>query len=115
MAERYFVRTTQPLKKVAVLFTPDVEYYLTGFRDQPTHIRGMVTDTTGEWPLYGLKNRGRVALFRNATSARTCLGPGYMGTLDMVELSFVELPSTLLVDPITAKNWARHRARQGLQ
>jgi len=95
-------------KRAVVLFIGDTPYYLTGFRDSNTHMRGMVEN--GGWSLYIVKDSKSSWQAFAATSRGQCVEANRVGEpFNPATVCWVDIPVTLLADYITVINWAKQR------
>jgi hypothetical protein len=91
-----------------VLFVGDSPYYLSGFRDGPTHMRGMVEN--GAWNLYIVKDCEYRWIAYTATSRDQCNAANRVSEFSPADVCWVEVPETMLADYNTVINWARRRS-----
>ena len=96
-----------PSRRV-VLFNDLSPYYLSGFRDQPSHLKGRVEN--GHWDLYIYKKSPDYWEVYNATSKVGCVPRNLIATVPPGKLYWIEIPEVLRVDYNTAINWARRRS-----
>ena len=95
-----------------VLFIGDDPFYLSGFRNSETHIRGWVEN--GHWSLYIVKEtEGRWKAFEGTSknNLRDILAKG-IKQLDPKAVELVNVPETLRADYNTIINWARAQKRE---
>jgi hypothetical protein len=95
-------------KRAVVLFVGDNPYYLTGFRDSDTHIRGMVEN--GCWSLYIVKDNEFSWQAFTATSRGQCVEANRVGEpFNPSTVCWVDVPETMMADYNTVINWAKQR------
>ena len=94
-----------------VLFIGDSPFYLSGFRNSETHIRGMVEN--GGYSLYIVKYEPARWIAYIATAKNQCLEGRQMGSpFDGSSVTLVNVPETLRADYNTVINWARNQKRE---
>ena len=94
-----------------VLFIGDDPFYLSGFRNSETHIRGMVEN--GGYSLYIVKQEPARWVAYSATARRECLEGNRLGSpFDGASVTLVNVPETLRADYNTVINWARNQKRE---
>ena len=99
-----------PSKRV-VLFIGDNPFYLSGFRDSGTHIRGMVEN--GGYSLYIVKQEPTCWVAYCATAKCECWkGSQLDSPFDSASVTLVNVPETLRADYNTIINWASRQKRE---
>ena len=94
-----------------VLFIGDNPFYLSGFRNSETHIRGMVEN--GGYSLYIVKQEPACWIAYNATAKNQCTKGRQMDLpFDGASVTLVNVPETLRADYNTIINWARNQKRE---
>lgn len=96
-----------------VLFIGDNPFYLSGFRNSETHIRGMVEN--GGYSLYIVKQEPSHWVAYNATAKRECRQGNRLGfgrPIDGASVTLVKVPETMRADYNTIINWARNQKRE---
>lgn len=94
-----------------VLFIGDNPFYLSGFRNSETHIRGMVEN--GGYSLYIVKQEPACWVAYNAAAKRECQEENRLGSpFDSSSVTLVKVPETLRADYNTIINWARNQKRE---
>lgn len=97
--------------KRVVLFIGDNPFYLSGFRNSETHIRGMVEN--GGYSLYIVKQEPARWVAYSATAKHECLEGNRLGDpFDSSSVTLVKVPETLRADYNTVINWARNQKRE---
>jgi hypothetical protein len=96
-----------------VLFVGEKPYYLSGFRDGPTHMRGMVEN--GAWNLYIVKDCEYHWMAYTATSRGQCNAANRVSEFNPADVCWVEVPETMLADYNTVINWAKARKETACQ
>lgn len=94
-----------------VLFIGDSPFYLSGFRNSETHIRGYVEN--GAYNLYVVKQEPTCWIAYNATAKNQCTEGRQMGDpFDGASVTLVNVPETMRADYNTIINWARRQKRE---
>lgn len=96
-----------------VLFIGDNPFYLSGFRNSETHIRGMVEN--GGYSLYIVKQEPSHWVAYNATAKRECRQGNRLEfglPFDGASVTLVKVPETMRADYNTIINWARNQKRE---
>lgn len=94
-----------------VLFIGDNPFYLSGFRNSETHIRGMVEN--GGYSLYIVKQEPTCWAAYSATAKHECREGNRLGSpFDGASVTLVNVPETLRADYNTIINWARAQKRE---
>ena len=99
-----------PSKRV-VLFIGDNPFYLSGFRNSETHIRGMAEN--GGYSLYIVKQEPTCWVAYSATAKHECQESNRLGSpFDGASVTLVKVPETMRADYNTIINWARNQKRE---
>ncbi len=94
-----------------VLFIEDVPFYLSGFRNSETHIRGMVEN--GGYSLYIVKQEPSHWAAYSATARHECKKENQLGEpFDGTSVTLVKVPETMRADYNTIINWACTQKRE---
>lgn len=94
-----------------VLFIGDNPFYLSGFRNSETHIRGMVENRG--YSLYIVKQEPSCWVAYSATAKHECRERNQLGSpFDGTSVTLVNVPETLRADYNTIINWARAQKRE---
>lgn len=95
-------------KCAVVLFIDESPYYLTGFRNSDTHMRGMVEN--GGWSIYIVKDNEFSWQAFTATSRGQCVEANRVGKpFSPSTVCLVGVPETMMADYNTVINWAKAR------
>ena len=94
-----------------VLFIEGIPFYLSGFRNSETHIRGMVEN--GGYSLYIVKQEPSHWVAYIATAKHECKKENQLGEpFDGASVTLVKVPETMRADYNTIINWACRQKRE---
>ena len=94
-----------------VLFIGDSPFYLSGFRNSETHIRGMVEN--GGYSFYIVKQEPSHWVAYSATARHECKEKNQLGEpFDGASVTLVKVPETMRADYNTIMDWARNQKRE---
>ena len=94
-----------------VLFIEGIPFYLSGFRNSETHIRGMVEN--GGYSLYIVKQEPARWVAYSATAKRECQEGNQLGSpFDSTSVTLVNVPETMRADYNTIITWASRQKRE---
>lgn len=92
----------------AVVFINGSPFYLSGYRNSDTHIRGMVEN--GAYSLYIVKQGKNCWIAYSATSKNQCYGSNQLGTpFTEADVCIVDVPEKIVGDYNSVIEWARRQ------